>query len=66
MSWRSSFLKRCIKCRNSSLGKDDFPAAQITRTTFSPSYTDEEISLVRAYRKADDTKRQIVRLTLGL
>lgn len=47
------------------LGKD-FPAAQITRTTFAPSYTDEEISLVRAYRKADDTKKQIVKLTLGL
>ena len=48
------------------LGKDDFPAAEITRTTFAPSCTGEEISLVRAYRKADDTKRQIVRLTLGL
>lgn len=47
------------------LGKD-FPAAEITRTTFAPSYSDEEISLVRAYRKADDTKKQIVKLTLGL
>lgn len=47
------------------LGFGEMSIAQLVERP-DDDLTDEEVALLEAYHKADETKKQIVRLTLGL
>ena len=51
------------------LGRDEYevtPRYEVAKDSFIYGLNDEEMSLVESYRKADATKKQIVRLALGM